>query len=269
MLEVLKVILLGLVEGITEWLPVSSTGHLILVDEFIKLAQSDNFIEVFTVVVQLGAILAVCVLYFCRLNPFQHRVGSNEFKKTISLWKKVLIACVPAGVLGVLLDDYLDQYLFKPVIVALALIVYGIAFIIIEKRPWKPKVKSIDEITNKDALKIGAFQILSLVPGTSRSGVTILGGLISGIDRTVTAEFSFFMAIPVMLGASFLKLLKGGLAFSGTEWVLLLLGVVVAFIVSLFTIKLLVNYIKKNSFIVFGWYRICLGIIVLCYFLLK
>lgn len=268
MLEVLKIIVLGVVEGITEWLPISSTGHLILVDNFIKLAQSPQFIEVFLVIIQLGAILAVVALYFAKLNPFRHKIGSNEFRQTLKLWQKVLLASIPAAIIGFLFDNIIDKYLFNPVTVAVVLIIYGVAFLLIERRVWQPKVTSLDKLRPADVLKIGAFQVLALVPGTSRSGATILGGLISGVDRQVTTEFSFFMAIPVMFGASLLKLYKSGLGFTTSEWGLLALGVVVAFAVSIFAIKFLINYIKKNSFKVFGWYRIALGLLMLTIFCL-
>lgn len=268
MLEVLKIIILGLIEGITEWLPISSTGHLILADNFIKLVQSPQFIEVFLVVIQLGAILAVVALYFAKLNPFRYKIGSNEFRQTLKLWQKVLLASIPAAIIGFLFDDVIDKYLFNPLTVAVALIVYGVAFLLIERKAWRPKVTSLDTLRPADVLKIGAFQVLALVPGTSRSGATILGGLMSGVDRQVTTEFSFFMAIPVMFGASLLKLYKSGLNFTASEWGLLALGVVVAFVVSIFAIKFLMNYIKKNDFKIFGWYRIALGLLVLAIFYL-
>ncbi len=266
MIEALKVIFLGVIEGITEWLPISSTGHLILADEFIKLAQSPEFIEVFTVVIQLGAVLAVLSLYLNKLNPFKYKFRSKEFNQIIELWKKILVACVPAAIIGILFDDIIDKYLFNPIVVALALIIYGVAFLVIERRKWKPKVKSLQEITYREALKIGGFQLLALVPGTSRSGATILGGLMSGVERTTTTEFSFFLALPVMLGASALKLVKTGFNFTATEWGLLGLGSLVAFIVSILAIRFLLSYIKKNDFKIFGWYRIALGLIVLVYF---
>lgn len=268
MLELVKVIILGLVEGITEWLPISSTGHLILADEFIRLAQSPKFIEVFLVLIQLGAILAVCVLYFQKLNPFSHKIGSVGFKQTLKLWQKVLLASIPAAVIGFLFDDLIDKYLFNPLTVALALIVYGVVFIVLESRPWQPKTKDLSALSFTTALKIGAFQVLSLVPGTSRSGATILGGLVSGVERQSTTEFSFFMAIPVMFGASALKLYKSRLGFSANEWGLLGLGVLVSFLVSIFAIKFLVDYVKRHNFKVFGWYRIALGLLVLVIFYL-
>ena len=269
MIEFIKVGILGIIEGITEWLPISSTGHLILADEFLKLAQSPEFVEVFTVVIQLGAVLAVLTLYFDKLNPFKHKTKSREFAQTIDLWKKILIACLPAAIIGILFDDLIDEYLFKPVVVAVMLILYGIAFLMVERRKWRPKIKSLSEITYCEALKIGGFQLLALIPGTSRSGATILGGLMSGVDRVTTTEFSFFLALPVMVGASVLKILKVGLKFTGTEWTLLLLGVLVAFVVSVFAIKFLVGYVKKNNFQIFAWYRIALGLIVLAYFWLR
>lgn len=266
MLEIIKVVILGIIEGVTEWLPISSTGHLILADEFLKLVQSPEFIEVFTVVIQLGAVLAVLSLYLGKLNPFQYKFRSKEFSQTIDLWKKILIACIPAAIIGILFDDIIDEYLFNPTVVALASIAYGVAFLVVERRKWKPKVKSLQEITYREALKIGGFQVLALVPGTSRSGATILGGLISGVERTTTTEFSFFLALPVMLGASTLKLVKTGFNFTITEWGLLGLGSLVAFVVSILAIRFLINYVKKNDFKLFGWYRIALGLIVLVYF---
>ncbi|MGI6612586.1 MAG: undecaprenyl-diphosphate phosphatase [Candidatus Nanosyncoccaceae bacterium] len=269
MFEIIKVIILGVIEGVTEWLPISSTGHLILADEFLKLAQAPEFIEVFTVVIQLGAVLAVLSLYLNKLNPFQYKLHSKEFNQIIDLWKKILVACVPAAIIGILFDDIIDEYLFNPNVVALALIIYGVAFLIVERRKWKPKVKSLQEITYREALKIGSFQVLALVPGTSRSGATILGGLISGVERTTTTEFSFFLALPVMLGASLLKFVKLGFQFTAQEWGLLGLGSLVSFIVSILAIRFLLNYVKKNDFKLFGWYRIVLGLIVLAYFLIK
>lgn len=266
MLEAIKVIFLGTIEGVTEWLPISSTGHLILADEFLKLAQSPEFIEVFTVVIQLGAVLAVLSLYLNKLNPFQYKFRSREFNQTIDLWKKIFIACIPAAIIGILFDNAIDKYLFNPTVVAIALITYGVAFLIIEQRKWQPKINSLQEITYREALKIGGFQVLALIPGTSRSGATILGGLVSGVKRTVTTEFSFFLALPVMLGASGLKLVKTGFNFTAAEWGLLGLGSLVSFLVSLLAIRFLLNYIKKNDFKLFGWYRIALGLIVLVYF---
>lgn len=291
--EWLKVVLLGIVEGITEWLPISSTGHLILVDEFIKLKQSEEFMEMFNVVIQLGAILAVVVLYWSKLWPFHLKKNAEEknwFKKSaeggtvkviqdfcnnycfmdkIVLWFKIVVACLPAMIVGLPLDDWMDEHLHNGTVVALALIIYGVVFIVIENynKRRTPRITSLEKLTFKDALLIGVFQVLSLIPGTSRSGSTIIGGILIGTSRELAAEFTFFLAIPVMFGASLLKLLKFGLAFSGIEAAVLIVGMIVAFVVSIFAIKFLMGYIKKHDFKVFGWYRIVLGIIVLLYFL--
>ena len=271
LIELLKVILLGIVEGITEWLPVSSTGHMILVEELISLRLSDEFMEMFRVVVQLGAVLAVVVLYFRKLFPFTKDKSPAERKSCFRLWGMILIACVPAAVIGVLFDDWLDAHLYNYVTVAVTLIVYGIAFILIEKRNKNrtAAIATVDEIDAKSAVKIGLFQVLSLIPGTSRSGSTILGGMLCGVSRPAGAEFSFFLAIPVMLGASFLKLLKFGFAFSMWEIIILAAGTLVAFITSLVAIRFLVSFVRRHSFAVFGYYRIVLGILVLGYFLVK
>lgn len=265
MLEILKVVILGVIEGVTEWLPISSTGHLILANEFLRL-ENPALEEIMLVVIQLAAILAVLTVFMKKLNPFQHESKSPEFKKKIKLWQKILVACIPAGIIGILFDDIIDKFLFNPIVVAAALIVYGIAFILIERRQFKPRIKSLDELSFGDALKIGGFQVLSLVPGTSRSGATILGGLISGVDRATTTEFSFFLALPVMFGASLLKFIKLGFQFTLREWGLIAIASFVAFAVSLWAIKFLLSYVKKNDFKVFGWYRIILGLIVLAYF---
>ena len=273
MLEMLKVILLGIVEGITEWLPISSTGHLILVDEFVKLGASEAFKEMFNVVVQLGAIMAVVVLYFNKLNPFSKKKSRKQKKQTIDLWVKVVVACIPAGVLGIMFDDWMEEHLHNYVVVALMLIIYGVLFIVVENWNKKntPRVTKLSEVSYQTALAIGAFQVLSLIPGTSRSGATIVGALVIGVSRYVAAEFTFFLAIPVMFGASGLKILKfvmeGG-GFTGMEAAMLIVGCVVAFFVSVFAIKFLMGYIKKNDFKVFGYYRIVLGILVLAYFLI-
>ena len=271
LIELLKVILLGIVEGITEWLPVSSTGHMILVEELVSLRLSDEFMEMFRVVVQLGAVLAVVVLYFRKLFPFTKDKSPAERKSCFRLWGMILIACVPAAVIGVLLDDWLDAHLYNYVTVAVTLIVYGIAFILIEKRNKNRRaaIGTVDEIDAGTALKIGLFQVLSLIPGTSRSGSTILGGMLCGVSRPAGAEFSFFLAIPVMLGASFLKLLKFGFAFSMWEIIILAAGTLVAFITSLVAIRFLVSFVRRHSFAVFGYYRIVLGVLVLGYFLIK
>lgn len=271
MLEMLKVVLLGIVEGITEWLPVSSTGHLILVDEFVKLNASDAFKEMFNVVIQLGAIMAVVVLYFNKLNPFSRKKTVDEKKSTIQLWYKVVVACMPAAVLGLLFDDWMDEHLHNAPVVSMMLILYGVLFVVIES--WNKnktaKVTALENLSYKTALLIGGFQVLSLVPGTSRSGATILGALLIGVSRYVAAEFTFFLAIPVMFGASGLKLVKffaDGGGFVGMEFALLIVGCIVAFVVSIIAIKFLMGYIKKNDFKVFGYYRIILGILVLLYF---
>ena len=274
MLEMLKVILLGIVEGITEWLPISSTGHLILVDEFVKLGASEAFKEMFYVVVQLGAIMAVVVLYFNKLNPFSKKKSRKQKKQTIDLWVKVVVACIPAGVLGILFDDWMEEHLHNYVVVALMLIIYGVLFIVVENWNKKntPRVTKLSEVSYQTALAIGAFQVLSLIPGTSRSGATIVGALLIGVSRYVAAEFTFFLAIPVLFGASGIKILKflaDGGGFTGMEATMLIVGCLVAFFVSVFAIKFLMGYIKKNDFKVFGYYRIVLGILVLGYFLIQ
>lgn len=267
-LEILKVIIIGIVEGITEWLPISSTGHMILVDELIKLNASEDFKSMFMVVIQLGAILAVVVLYFRKLNPFSRGKSLKMRYLTIELWKKIIVACLPAAMLGVLIDDWLDAHLYNGFIVAMALIVYGVLFILIENSN-KKRVDSITKVYSIDyqtALFIGAFQVLALIPGTSRSGATIIGGMILGASRSVAAEFSFFLSIPIMFGASLLKLVKFGFHYSMAEIVYLLLGMIVAFLVSIFSISFLLNWIKKNDFKFFGYYRIVLGLIVLVWY---
>lgn len=272
--EVLKAILLGIVEGVTEWLPISSTGHMILFDEFIKLDASEEFKEMFFVVIQLGAILAVPIVFFDKLNPFSSKKSETEKKSTLSLWGKVIVGVLPAGIIGLLLDDFLDEHLYNSYVIAAMLIVYGIGFIIVERLKARGKsafrVNDISDLTYRDAIIIGAFQTLSLIPGTSRSGATILGGMINGVSRTASAEFSFFMAIPIMLAASGLKLLKfllGGGVVSAAEIGLLLIGCAVAFIVSVLVIKLLMAFVGKHSFTAFGIYRIILGAAVLLYFI--
>lgn len=269
-IELLKVILLGIIEGITEWLPISSTGHMILLNEFIKLNVSEAFMEMFLVVIQLGAILAVIVLYFNKLNPFSLKKSKEEKKDTWNLLFKVLAACLPAGIIGILFDDKIDALFYNYQTVAITLILYGILFIIFENRNKgkKPKYNEVKDLTYKMAIIIGVSQILALIPGTSRSGATILAGILFGASREASAEFTFFLAIPVMLGASLLKLLKFGLAFMQGEIIILLIGMLVAFTVSIIAIKFLMRYIKKNDFKPFGWYRIILGIVVLLYFLI-
>ncbi len=294
-IDLLKSAFLGLVEGITEWLPISSTGHMILVDEFVKLNVSEEFWNMFLVVIQLGAILSVCVLYFHQLNPFSPSKGAEGRKATWSLWGKIVLGCIPAAAIGLPLNDFMDEHFYNSYVVAGALIFYGVAFILIEN--WRAKkraelaaprgahfaagtmdddnadfgtIASIDELTWKTALGIGAFQVLSLVPGTSRSGSTIIGGLLLGCTRAVAAEFTFFLAIPVMFGASLLKIVKfvlKGAAMSANEWAIMGVGLFVAFVVSLAAIRWLTGFVRKHDFKVFGWYRIILGILVLAYFL--
>ena len=272
-LEIIKAIILGIVEGVTEWLPVSSTGHMIIVDEFLKLNVSKEFMEMFLVVIQLGAILAVILLYWKKIFPFKFDNGVKVEKDTIIMWVKILIACVPAAIVGLLWDDYLNALFYNPTTVAIMLILFGILFIVIENynKGKNPKINSLTEITYTVAVMIGLFQLIAAVfPGTSRSGATIVGALLIGVSRTVAAEFTFFLAIPVMLGASALKLVKFGLktgfVMTGSELTILLVGMIVAFIVSILAIKFLMSYIKNNDFKVFGWYRIVLGILVLAYF---
>ena len=278
-IEILKAILFGIVEGITEWLPVSSTGHLILLDEFVKLKVSAEFFEMFQVVIQLGAIFAVLVLFFHKLNPFSVKKGATEKKQTWDLWLKVVVAVLPSAVLGLLLDDWMDEHLYNFVVVAIALIVYGIAFMLVERQNKRRKsgIGNVHQIDYRTALLIGAFQCLSLIPGTSRSGSTILGGILLGVSRPAAAEFSFFLAIPTMLGASALKIVKYGyeclkgeaLPPNITELVVLIVGCVVSFIVSMAVIRALMEYVRKRSFSAFGIYRIILGVVVIGYFLLK
>ncbi|MBQ7230732.1 MAG: undecaprenyl-diphosphate phosphatase [Oscillospiraceae bacterium] len=273
-LEILKAVLFGIVEGITEWLPVSSTGHIILLDEFIQLKASAEFKSMFDVVIQLGAILAVIVIFFNKLNPFDPKKSPAKKKSTWELWFKVCAAIVPSGVIGILFDDWMELHLHKGIPVAIALIVYGIAFILVEKRNEgkEARIKRVWDIDWRTALLIGAFQCLSLIPGTSRSGSTILGAILLGVGRSAGSEFSFFMAVPTMLGASAIKLLKflvSGAAFGFGELMILLVGTVVSFIVSMVAIRALMNYVRKHSFSAFGWYRIVLGAVVLVYFVIK
>jgi len=267
-IEIIKAIILGIVEGITEWLPISSTGHMILVDEFLQLNMSEAFKEMFFVVIQLGAILAVLVLYWKKLIPFSSQKNRAIQKDTLFLWLKILVACVPAAIIGFMFDDKIDAMFYNYQTVSVTLILYGILFIIIEARNKnrRPKIVELEQIDYRTALLIGVFQLLALIPGTSRSGATILGAILIGTSRTVAAEFTFFLAIPVMFGASLVKLLKFGFVFTSAEMVVLLTGTVVAFFVSVLAIKFLVSYIQKHDFKVFGWYRIVLGIIVLIYF---
>lgn len=272
MIEIFKAILFGIVEGITEWLPVSSTGHMILLNEFVKLNVTDEFYEMFEVVIQLGAILAVVLTYFKTLFPWGFGKTKKETKDTFNLWGKIIVACLPAAVIGILFDDILDKYLYNAVVVSIALIVYGIIFIILEKKNVGTReVKKIEDISYKQAFQIGAFQLLALIPGTSRSGSTIIGGLLVGLERSVVVQFTFFLAIPVMAGASLLKLLKYfvkvGFAFSGLELAILGVSCLVAFFVSLLVIRLMMKYIKEHDIKPFGYYRIALGILVLLYFI--
>ena len=276
--ELLKAVLFGIVEGITEWLPISSTGHMILLDEFIKLKVSESFYEMFQVVIQLGAIAAVLVLFFHKLNPFSLKKTPEEKKGTWSLWLKVVVAVLPSAVIGLALDDWMDEHLYNYIVVAIALVVYGAAFLFLEKgnSARAGRIENVDAIDYKTALLIGAFQCLALIPGTSRSGSTILGAILLGVGRSAGAEFSFFLAIPTMLGASALKVVKYGLDIvggeaampNGTEIGVLAVGCVVSFVVSLLVIKGLMEYVRKHSFASFGVYRIVLGVLVLGYFLI-
>ncbi len=269
-IEILKVIVLGIIEGITEWLPISSTGHMLLVDELITLNMSTAFKEMFFIVIQLGAILAVVVLFWNKIIPFQFQDRNQPVlkKESISLWFKVAVACIPGAIATLLFDDFIEEHFHTPMVITAALIVYGIAFIIIEgwNKNSTPKILDLNDCTYKTALTIGLFQVLSIVPGTSRSGATILGALMIGVSRIAAAEFTFFLAIPVMFGLSALKMLKFGFSFTGTELFALILGMAVAFIVSMVVIKFLMAYIRKHDFKVFGWYRIVLGIVVILYF---
>lgn len=272
MLEIIKAILFGIIEGVTEWLPISSTGHMILLDEFIHLGVSAEFYKLFEVVIQLGAILAVILLYFEKIWPLKQKDGSLTLDHSIlNLWGKIIVACFPAAVIGVLFDDWMEEHFFTPEVVAVTLIAYGFLFAIIEKYNLGSKsVKTVEDISYWRAFEVGVFQLFSLVPGTSRSGATIIGGLLIGLERSVAAEFTFYLAIPVMIGASLLKLLKYvmrmGFVFDSNELLLLAIGCIVAFVVSILIIRFLMSYIKRHNFIVFGYYRIVLGILVLGYF---
>ena len=278
-IEILKVIFLGIVEGITEWLPISSTGHMLLVDEFIKMNVSSDFKEMFFVVIQLGAILAVVVMFWNKMWPFKrkdiedgiNKKGSILKKDIWSLWFKVVVACIPGAVVTIAFDDFIEAHLHTPTVIAITLIFYGIAFIIVERwnKTRTPKINTLSDITYKTAFIIGLFQVLSIIPGTSRSGSTIIGSLLIGVSRVAAAEFTFFLAVPVMFGLSFIKLLKFGLLFTVSELSILLVGMAVAFFVSLLVIKFLMGYIKKHDFQIFGWYRIILGAVVLVYFLFR
>ena len=275
-IEIIKVIFLGIVEGITEWLPISSTGHMLLVDEFIQLNAGAQFKEMFFFVIQLGAILAVVVLFWNKMWPFKkkstddgvNKVGSILRKDVWSMWFKVVVACIPGAAVTIAFDDFIEAHLHTPVVIAIALIFYGVAFILIENwnKTREPKIKTLADISYQTAFMIGLFQVLSIIPGTSRSGATIIGGLIIGVSRVAVAEFTFYLAVPVMLGMSLLKLLKFGFAFTGAELVILGVGTVVAFLVSIVVIRFLMSYIRKHDFKVFGWYRIVLGALMLVYF---
>lgn len=268
MLDILKAIIFGIVEGITEWLPISSTGHLIILEELIKLDQGDAFFEMFQVVIQLGAILAVVVIYFHRLNPFSPKKTQKQKMLTWQTWVKVVIGCIPAGVVGILFDDWIDSVLYHWYVVAATLIIYGVLFIVVEnyQKGKEPQVTKMSQLTIPMVLIIGVFQMLSMIPGTSRSGATIVGALMIGVSRSLAAEYTFFLAIPVMFGASLVKLFKFGLNFTGMQVAVLLIGMAVSFAVSIVAIKFLMNYIRKNDFKIFGYYRIILGVIVFLYF---
>lgn len=277
-IELLKVIFLGIVEGITEWLPISSTGHMILVDEFVKLNVTQEFKDMFFVVIQLGAILAVVALYFQRLWPFRIKknVDRNSLDRYVDmekiiLWLKIMVSCLPAMVIGLLFNDWIEEHFNNAFVVSVMLIVYGVLFIVIENynKKRRPAMNQLSEIDYKTALLIGVFQVLAVIPGTSRSGATIVGGILLGTSRTLAAEYTFFLAIPVMFGASLLKIVKFGLVFSSTEIIILIVGMITAFVVSVLAIKFLMDYIKKHDFKAFGWYRIVLGILVMVYFGIK
>ncbi|WP_442867948.1 undecaprenyl-diphosphate phosphatase [Caproiciproducens sp. CPB-2] len=270
LIDILKALVLGIIEGLTEWLPISSTGHMILADEFIRLNVSPAFKEMFLVVIQLGAIMAVVVLYFHKLNPFSPKKTAGQKRETVNLWLKVLAACIPAGIIGILFNDQIDKIFYNYQTVAVTLILYGVLFIVIENRNRnkRPAVRNFSQLTYKTALFIGIFQVLALIPGTSRSGATIVGAMLIGTSRSIAAEFTFFLAIPVMFGASLIKMLKFGFAFTPAEGMILATGMITAFIVSVFAIKFLMGYIKKHDFKAFGYYRIVLGVVVVLYFLL-
>ena len=273
LIEILKVVILGIIQGITEWLPISSTGHMILADTFMQLQQPKDFMDMFYVVIQLGSILAVVVLYFNKLNPFSRAKSRAERLSTFQLWFKVIVAILPIGVIGLLVDDWVTEHFYTPTVIAIALIFYGVLFILLEKRNHrvKPRIRNFEQLSYRTAVCIGILQLLAIIPGTSRSGSTILGAMLLSCSRFVATEFSFFMAIPVMFGASGYKILKfilktGLASITGFQWGLLLIGSLVAFVVSLFAIKFLMNFIRKHDFTVFGWYRIVLGIIVILFF---
>ena len=269
-IEILKAILLGVVEGVTEWLPISSTGHMLLVDKLVTLNMSDAFKAMFFVVIQLGAIFAVIVMFWNKMIPFEFKKGSQPAikRETVSLWFKVAIACVPGAIVTILFDNYIEAHLHAPIVIAAALIFYGIAFILIEN--WNknrvPRIGKLADITYQTAVVIGLFQVLSIIPGTSRSGATIIGALLIGVSRVAAAEFTFFVAVPVMIGLSAIKILKYGFAFTSAELLVLAVGMIVAFVISALVVKFLMGYIKKHDFKVFGWYRIFLGLVVILYF---
>lgn len=264
-IDLIKTIILGIVEGITEWLPISSTGHMILVNDFMNTADGFFGSQLYLYVMQLGAILAIATLYFKKLNPFSPGKTADEKKDTWQMWFKVIVACIPAAVIGLILNDFMDS-ISNSYVVSAMLIIYGIAFILVENRNKKAEITNMNEMTYKTALLIGLFQVLSIVPGTSRSGATILGAILLGTSREVAAEFSFFLAIPVMVGVSLLKIVTNTYAMTMNEWILLAVGMITAYIVSMLAVKFLVNYVRKHDFKVFGWYRIILGIIVILYF---
>lgn len=272
-LELFKIVIVSIIEGVTEWLPISSTGHMLLFDEFAKLNFSSEFKSVFMVVIQLGAIMAVIFTYWSSLNPFDKHKNRREKKNTIELWKKILIGAIPAGVMGILFNNFIEKYFENMWVISAMLMIYGILFIVLEQfrknKNIKPKIESFGEMTYLDALKIGGYQILALIPGTSRSGSTIIGGLLTGISRKIAVEFSFFMGIPIMLGSSTLKIVKYGFKYSTTEIFYLSVALILTFIVSMFVIKSLVNYLKDNDFQIFGWYRILLATLIVGYFLIK
>jgi len=269
-LELLRVIFLSIVQGITEWLPVSSTGHMLLVDEFLTFTYSEEFRSVFFVVIQLASVMAVVTTFFKKLNPFEFKDGFKADPKKIRLWFKIIVACLPAAIIGVFFDDFIETHLNSPIVIATTLILYGIIFILVENanKDKTPVVTNLGHITYKLALFIGLFQVLAVIPGTSRSGATIIGGLLLGMSRKTAAEFTFFLAIPVMFGASLLRIVRVGFDFTGTEWITMIIGCIVAFVVSVITIKFLLGFIKRNNFKPFAYYRIALGLILFIYFFL-
>lgn len=267
-IEIIKTIILGIVEGITEWLPISSTGHMILVNEFMNTADGFFGSQIYLYVIQLGAILAIATLYFKKLNPFSPTKTADEKKDTWQMWFKVIAACIPAAVIGLLLNDIMDT-ISTPVVVSAMLIIYGLGFLLVERKGKKPQITEMNQMSYKTALLIGLFQVLSIVPGTSRSGATILGAILIGTSRELAAEFSFFLAIPVMFGVSLLKIVTNAYVMTPNEWALLLVGMLVAYVVSMFAVKFLVSYVRKHNFKAFGWYRIVLGIVVLLYFAIR